>query len=77
MKTTLDLDERLLREAQRRAADEGRTLDSLVEAALRASFDEEPPDEPYVFSFPTADLGEPMVDIADRKAVYEFLDDGA
>ena len=36
MRTTLDLDDRLLRQAKKRAADEGETLTSLIERSLRA-----------------------------------------
>ena len=36
MRTTLDVSDELLRQAKRRAADEGATLRSVVEAALRA-----------------------------------------
>lgn len=35
MKTTLNFDDRLLREAKKRAAEEGETLTSLIEKALR------------------------------------------
>ena len=35
MRTTLDLDETLIRRAKRRAADEGTTLTSVIEGALR------------------------------------------
>jgi hypothetical protein len=35
MRTTLDLDESLLRKAKRRAADEGTTLTAVIEGALR------------------------------------------
>lgn len=74
MKTTLDLDEELLREAKRRAADAGRTLKSIVEEALRRSLEDDPPTTPYVFEFPTHDGGPFIVDPADRDAVYELLD---
>jgi hypothetical protein len=36
MRTTLDFDDRLLREAKKRAAEEGETLTRLIERALRA-----------------------------------------
>lgn len=36
MRTTLDFDERLLREAKKRAAETGETLTSLIERSLRA-----------------------------------------
>lgn len=36
MRTTLDFDERLLREAKKRAAESGVTLTALIESSLRA-----------------------------------------
>ena len=74
-KTTLNLDTELLREAKKRAADEGTTLTAIVEGALRAAL--EPPDarEPYVFDFPTVDGGgPPLVDVADRDALYDLME---
>lgn len=40
MRTTLELDERLYSEAQRRASRRGSTLTEVVEDALRAAFDD-------------------------------------
>jgi hypothetical protein len=75
MKTTLNLDDDLLREAKKKAADEGTTLTRVVEQGLRAVLnDEEPPAEPYVFNFPTIDGGTPMFDVADRDALYDLFD---
>jgi hypothetical protein len=74
MKTTLNLDDELLREARRQAAEADITLTQLFEAALREHLDDQPPEEPYVFNFPAVDCGPPMVDVADRDAVYDILD---
>jgi len=74
MKTTLELDDELLREAKRRAAEQGRTLKNLVEEALRRSLDEEPPGEPYTFDFPVVHAGPLLVDPADRDALYELME---
>lgn len=38
MRTTLDLDDHLLRHARKRAAETGRTLTSVIEEALRERF---------------------------------------
>ena len=75
MKTTLNLDDELLREAKKHAADRGTTLTRFVEEALRGALDEEPPSEPYVFDFPTHHGGPFLVDPADRDAVYDLLDE--
>ena len=76
MKTTLNLNDELLREAKKKAAEEGTTLTHVVEQGLRAVLDDEdPPAEPYVFSFPTVDGGgPPMVDVADREALYDLME---
>ncbi|HEX6843700.1 MAG TPA: hypothetical protein VF235_01170, partial [Actinomycetota bacterium] len=75
MKTTLNLDEALLREAKKKAAEDGTTLTHVVEQGLRAVLrDEEPPAAPYVFRFPTIAGGVPMFDVADRDALYDLFD---
>ena len=76
MKTTLNLDDGLLREAKRKAADEGTTLTYVVEQGLRAVLnDEGSPAEPYVFAFPVVDGGgPPVVDVADREALYDRME---
>jgi hypothetical protein len=74
-KTTLNLDTELLREAKKRAAEEGTTLTEIVERALRDALDEPAPREPYVFDFPTVDGGgPPLVDVADRDALYDLME---
>jgi hypothetical protein len=42
VRTTIDLNDELMRKAKRRAADEGLTLRELFERALRAHLDERP-----------------------------------
>lgn len=78
MKTTLNLDDHLLREAKKRAAERGTTLTKIVEEALRdaLSSDEigdEIGDEGEV-RWVVVDGGPPRVDIDDRNALYEFLE---
>jgi hypothetical protein len=76
MKTTINLDDELLREAKKKAADEGITLTRLFEEALRERLTEELLGEPYVFKFLVVDGGgPPLVDVADRDALYDRLDD--
>lgn len=74
MKTTLNLDDDLLREAKKRAAEGGTTLTHLVEEALRSALTEEPPAHPYVFDFPVVDAGPLLVDPADRDALYDLME---
>jgi len=77
MKTTLDLDDRLLREAKQRAAAAGTSLKAYVEDALRARF--LPPPERKTARFrlqlPVVEgTAPPAVEIMDRKALYDFLE---
>ncbi|MDQ3710158.1 MAG: type II toxin-antitoxin system VapB family antitoxin [Actinomycetota bacterium] len=54
MKTTLNLDDELLRRAKRRAAARGTTLTALVEEGLRAALVEPPRWQPAELKFPTS-----------------------
>lgn len=74
-KTTLNLDGELLREAKKRAADRGTTLTRVVEDALRDALLEPEPDGFYTFGFPVIDGGgPPLVDVADRDALYDLME---
>ena len=77
MRTTLDLDDSLLRAAKKAAAEEGTTLTRLIEEALRLRL------------LPPPSSGKPFrlkllvkrgrlragVDLADRDALYERMED--
>jgi len=71
MKTTLVIDDDVMRRLKARAALEGRTLSSLVEAYLRRGLqdDEGSPGPPSPIELPRFDMGVPRVDGADREAV--------
>ena len=76
MKTTLNLNDQVLREAKRRAARDGITLTRFVEDALRAKLartgSRKPP---FRLKLETVTGTEPpTVDIADRDALYEVID---
>lgn len=75
MRTTLNLDDNLIREAKRRAAQEGRTLTSLVEEGLRLLLSRRKQRQTYRLQWPTR-CGEvaPGVDIADRNALFEVME---
>ena len=77
MKTTLNLDDRLLREAKKRAAEEGRTLTSVVEEGLRSVLTEEASAEQYRFRPVTVrGTAPPAVDVDDHDALVEFMERG-
>jgi hypothetical protein len=75
MRTTLDLDDGLVREAKKRAAREGRTLTSMVEEALRLLLTRRRHGRSYRLQWPTR-RGEalPAVDIADRDALFDVME---
>lgn len=77
MKTTLNFDDRLIRTAKMRAAQEGETLTRLIERALRAYLQEGSGKPGHGFR---ADLltkrGRPVVgvNLDDRDLLYERMD---
>jgi hypothetical protein len=75
MKTTLNLDERILKNAKEQAARDGMTLTAFVEQALRSQLLQE--NEKVTYSFrPKIVKGSkpPNVDISERDALYEVID---
>jgi Ribbon-helix-helix protein, copG family len=74
MKTTLNIDDTVMAELKREAARQGRTMSELVETALRLLLRSQrkrttlPP-------LPTFDSGGMRVDIADRNALYDAMED--
>jgi len=77
MKTTLEIDDRLLARARRHASAHGMTLRAVVEEALRARFAPKPEARArYSFSPPIVRGSRPpAVDVADRNELYDLLDD--
>ena len=76
MKTTLKLDDKVLRLAKVRAAKDGITLARFVEDALRAHLkDTSNHERPYRLRLKTvAGDRPPNVDICDRDALYDVID---
>ena len=77
MKTTLDIEDRLLERAKSHAASHGTTLRAVIEDALRARLAPRPEGRAkYRFAPPTvAGSRPPAVDVADRNALYDLVDD--
>jgi hypothetical protein len=75
MRTTLNLPDALVDAAKRRAAAEGGTLTSFIEAALRQRLDDRAAAAPR--PMPTFGRGGRglVVDILDREALNEILDE--
>ncbi|MFW5921651.1 MAG: DUF2191 domain-containing protein [Polyangiales bacterium] len=76
MRTTVDIDDRLLREAKKRAADEERTFGSMLQDALRQYLAARAePREPFHLRLLTKKgRAAPRIDIADRDALYERME---
>lgn len=76
MRTTLDIDDRLLAAARRRAAERGTTLTAFVEHALAATLAGRPEhDKPYALQWKThAGRTLPGVDVTDRDRLYERME---
>ena len=73
MKTTLNIDERVMREVKAEAARRGTTMSEFVEAALRRMLEPDPY-QPELPPLPTFDGGGELVDVSDRNALYDVLD---
>ncbi len=76
MKTTLNLNDRVLRQAKGRAAQDGITLTRFVEDALRARLAEaHAKKQDFRLRLETVTgVASPNVDISDRDALYEVID---
>ena len=76
MKTTLNLNDQVLRQAKRRAARDGLTLTRFVEDALRARLaGARKSKPPFRLRLETVTgHAPPNVDIADRDALYDVID---
>ena len=76
MRTTLNLDDGLMRSIKRRAAESGRTLTSLVEEAIRALLDRETGSAPdYRLHWVVVEGGaRPGIDLSDRETLMDLMD---
>jgi len=74
MKTTLNIDDTVFQELKQQAARQNRTMSELVETALRLLFrpQREPRELPPLPSF---NSGGHLVDIADRDALYDAMEE--
>jgi hypothetical protein len=74
MKTTLNIDDTVMAELKREAARQGKTMSELVESALRMSLRSRSKRQALP-PLPTFNSGGMLVDIADRDALYDAMDD--
>ena len=75
MRTTMDLNDEVFRAAKRRAAEEGRTLRDVIEAALRAYLGQPRRRKGYALSWrPERGRLRPGVQIDDRDALWDVME---
>ncbi len=74
MKTTLEIDEGVMRELKARAARDGKTMSELVEAALRALLEEKPVTKDLP-PMPTFRSGGFLMNIDSRAEYLDAMDD--
>jgi predicted transcriptional regulator len=73
MKTTLNIDDSVMRRLKREAAEQNRTMSQLVETALRLLFRTRK-NRAALTPLPTFKSGGAFVDIADREALYHAME---
>jgi hypothetical protein len=73
MKTTLNIDDKVMADLKREAARQGRTMSELVESALRLLLRSQRKRQKIV-TLPTFRSGGALVDIADRDALYQAME---
>jgi plasmid stability protein len=73
MKTTLNIENGVMRSLKMRAAREGRTMSELVETALRRLLDEQPVEKDLP-PLPVM-VARELVDVSDRDALYRALEE--
>jgi len=73
MKTTLNIDERVMHQLKQEAARQGCTMSDLVETALRTLFKTQKKRK-RLTGLPTFHSGGVLIDIAGRDALYRALE---
>jgi hypothetical protein len=73
MKTTLNIDEKVMADLKREAARQGRTMSELVESALRLLLHSQRK-RPKIGALPTFHSGGALVDVAGRDALYQAME---
>ena len=74
VKTTLNIETSVFMRLKREAARQGRTMSELVEMSLRMLLDSRPLRKELP-PLPAFDLGQELVDIADREALYRAMEE--
>lgn len=75
MKTTLVLDDALVDRVRERAKERGVSMSSIVEEAIVRMLTEKAPSDHVPLELPSFNSGGYLVDITDRNALYDAMDD--
>ena len=75
MKTTLVIDDGVMKRLKAEAARQGRTISEMVEAALRRMLEAPEPEAGPTPPLPTFHGGGARVDVADRDALYRAMEE--
>ncbi len=73
MKTTLNIDDGIMKRLREEAARQGKTMSEMVEAALRRSL-ERPREKAQVQPLPSFDGEGTLVDVSDRETLYQAME---
>jgi hypothetical protein len=76
MKTTLNIDEHVMKRLREEAARRGTTMSELVEAGLRLVLEPSPPYPKDLPPLPRWDGGMTRVDLSNRDALLDWMDRG-
>jgi hypothetical protein len=74
MKTTLVVNDTIMKRLKAEAARQGLTISELVESALRRLLDTPRSKQTKLPPLPSHNLGDALVDIADREALYQAME---
>jgi hypothetical protein len=74
MKTTLVVNDTIMKRLKAEAARQGLTISELVESALRRLLETPRPKQIKLPPLPSYNLGDALVDIADREALYQAME---
>jgi hypothetical protein len=75
MKTTLVIDDMIMKRLKQEGARQGRTVSELVESALRLFLQRKKSGPSKPARLPTFDSGGALVDISDRDALYRAMEE--
>ena len=74
MKTTLNIDEGVMKQLKQEAASRGCTMSELVETAIRSLLRSKK-NRPILTPLPTFKGGRERVDVSNRNALYDVMED--